>query len=122
MVGYEYIDSINRLYSNRFIIFQTLNKKRTSPPEFLGVLAAVLQQRFAVTVCLWKYAVGIYSYLRAAPDGIEATKKTRPNVDIFVGAPDEEQNARKYIVPGFEDAWDREFKNIINKNFILEAK
>ena len=45
----------------------------------------------------------------AAPQGIEAVRKTHPDVDIFCGAVDERLNENGYIVPGLGDAGDRLF-------------
>ena len=47
--------------------------------------------------------------LIAAPEGLAALQKAHPEVDIYVGALDEELNEHGYIVPGLGDAGDRIF-------------
>ena len=45
----------------------------------------------------------------AAPEGIEKMKKDHPDVDMYIGALDEQLNSHGYIVPGLGDAGDRIF-------------
>ena len=45
----------------------------------------------------------------AAPQGIERMKEEHPDVDIYVGALDDNLNENGYIVPGLGDAGDRLF-------------
>ena len=45
----------------------------------------------------------------AAPEGVEAMKKAHPDVDIYIGALDQNLNEHGYIVPGLGDAGDRIF-------------
>lgn len=47
--------------------------------------------------------------LIAAPEGIEAVRRTHPDVDIYVANIDEKLNEHGYIVPGLGDAGDRIF-------------
>lgn len=47
--------------------------------------------------------------LIAAPEGVEAVQKEHPDIDIFIGAVDEQLNDHGYIVPGLGDAGDRLF-------------
>jgi uracil phosphoribosyltransferase len=47
--------------------------------------------------------------LIAAPEGVEVIKKEHPDVDIYLGALDEQLNEKGYIVPGLGDAGDRLF-------------
>lgn len=47
--------------------------------------------------------------LIAAPEGVAATQKAHPDVDIYVGQIDEKLNDHGYIVPGLGDAGDRLF-------------
>ena len=46
--------------------------------------------------------------LIAAPEGIEALRRTHPDVEIYIAALDEKLNERGYIVPGLGDAGDRQ--------------
>ena len=43
------------------------------------------------------------------PEGVEAIKKSHPDVDIYAGVMDECLNENKFIVPGVGDAGDRMF-------------
>ena len=43
------------------------------------------------------------------PEGVEAIKKSHPDVDIYAGVMDEWLNENKFIVPGVGDAGDRMF-------------
>ena len=45
----------------------------------------------------------------AAPEGVEHMKQMHPDVDIYIGALDDELNEHGYIVPGLGDAGDRIF-------------
>ena len=45
----------------------------------------------------------------AAPEGLKAMQEAHPDVDIYVGALDEQLNDHGYIVPGLGDAGDRIF-------------
>ena len=45
----------------------------------------------------------------AAPEGVKRLQEAHPDVDIIVGALDEQLNEHKYIVPGLGDAGDRIF-------------
>lgn len=45
----------------------------------------------------------------AAPEGVECMKKAHPDVDMYIGALDEQLNDHGYIVPGLGDAGDRIF-------------
>ena len=45
----------------------------------------------------------------AAPEGVEAMKAAHPDVDVYIGALDEQLNDHGYIVPGLGDAGDRIF-------------
>ena len=45
----------------------------------------------------------------AAPEGLEALKKSHPDVDIFAAGLDDHLNENGYIVPGLGDAGDRIF-------------
>lgn len=45
----------------------------------------------------------------AAPEGIGKMKEAHPDVDMYVGALDEQLNGHGYIVPGLGDAGDRIF-------------
>lgn len=45
----------------------------------------------------------------AAPEGVEHMKQAHPDVDIYIGALDEQLNEHGYIVPGLGDAGDRIF-------------
>ena len=45
----------------------------------------------------------------AAPEGVKALSKAHPDVDIYIGALDEQLNDHGYIVPGLGDAGDRIF-------------
>lgn len=47
--------------------------------------------------------------LIAAPEGVEALKKSHPDVDIFIAGLDSHLNDHGYIVPGLGDAGDRIF-------------
>ncbi|KGA97049.1 uracil phosphoribosyltransferase [Alkalihalobacillus alcalophilus ATCC 27647 = CGMCC 1.3604] len=47
--------------------------------------------------------------LVAAPEGVAATQKEHPDVDIYLAALDEKLNDHGYIVPGLGDAGDRLF-------------
>ena len=47
--------------------------------------------------------------LIAAPEGLKALHAAHPDVDIYVGALDENLNDQGYIVPGLGDAGDRIF-------------
>ena len=47
--------------------------------------------------------------LIAAPEGIKAMQTAHPDIDIHIGAIDSHLNERAYIVPGLEDAGDRQF-------------
>lgn len=47
--------------------------------------------------------------LIAAPEGIEAVRKSHPDVEIYTAAVDEKLNSHAYIVPGLGDAGDRLF-------------
>lgn len=44
-----------------------------------------------------------------SPEGVEAIKKSHPDVDIYAGVMDECLNENKFIVPGVGDAGDRMF-------------
>ncbi|MCP4997140.1 MAG: uracil phosphoribosyltransferase [Gammaproteobacteria bacterium] len=48
-------------------------------------------------------------FLVAAPEGIAATEKAHPDVDIFVASLDERLNEQGYIIPGLGDAGDKLF-------------
>lgn len=45
----------------------------------------------------------------AAPEGVNELKTAHPDVDIYVGALDEQLDDNKYILPGLGDAGDRIF-------------
>lgn len=45
----------------------------------------------------------------AAPEGVEHMKQMHPDVDIYIGALDDELDEHGYIVPGLGDAGDRIF-------------
>lgn len=45
----------------------------------------------------------------AAPEGVAHMKQAHPDVDIYIGALDEQLNEHGYIVPGLGDAGDRIF-------------
>jgi uracil phosphoribosyltransferase len=45
----------------------------------------------------------------SSADGLEFIKRTHPDVDIWLGAVDEELTAKSYIVPGLGDAGDLSF-------------
>lgn len=45
----------------------------------------------------------------AAPEGLEALRKTHPDVQVYIAALDKQLNENKYIVPGLGDAGDRIF-------------
>ncbi|GAB3035854.1 uracil phosphoribosyltransferase [Bowmanella dokdonensis] len=47
--------------------------------------------------------------LVAAPEGIEALKKTHPDVDLYTAAIDQGLNDKGYILPGLGDAGDKLF-------------
>lgn len=47
--------------------------------------------------------------LVAAPEGIDAVRRTHPDIDIYVAAVDDHLNGNAYIVPGLGDAGDRIF-------------
>lgn len=47
--------------------------------------------------------------LVAAPEGIEALKKTHPDVELYTAAIDEKLNDKGYIIPGLGDAGDKIF-------------
>lgn len=47
--------------------------------------------------------------LVAVPEGIDAVRRTHPDVDIYVAAVDDHLNENAYIVPGLGDAGDRIF-------------
>lgn len=47
--------------------------------------------------------------LIAAPEGLEALKKSHPDVDIYAAGLDDHLNENGYIVPGLGDAGDRIF-------------
>ncbi|MCP4992376.1 MAG: uracil phosphoribosyltransferase, partial [Gammaproteobacteria bacterium] len=48
-------------------------------------------------------------FLVAAPEGVAATEKAHPDVDIFVASLDERLNEQGYIIPGLGDAGDKLF-------------
>ena len=43
----------------------------------------------------------------AAPQGVEKMRRDHPDVDLFIGALDQDLNDHGYIVPGLGDAGDR---------------
>lgn len=45
----------------------------------------------------------------AAPEGVERIRRDHPDVEVYVGALDEQLNGHGYIVPGLGDAGDRIF-------------
>ena len=45
----------------------------------------------------------------AAPEGVKKMQETHPDVDLYIGALDENLNDHGYIVPGLGDAGDRIF-------------
>ena len=45
----------------------------------------------------------------AAPEGLKKLQEAHPDVDIYIGALDEQLNSHGYIVPGLGDAGDRIF-------------
>ncbi len=45
----------------------------------------------------------------AAPQGVEKMRRDHPDVDLFIGALDQDLNDHGYIVPGLGDAGDRIF-------------
>ena len=45
----------------------------------------------------------------AAPEGVERMTREHPDVDLYIGALDDQLNEHKYIVPGLGDAGDRIF-------------
>lgn len=45
----------------------------------------------------------------AAPEGVKVMQETHPDVDLYIGALDEQLNDHGYIVPGLGDAGDRIF-------------
>lgn len=47
--------------------------------------------------------------LIAAPEGVEAMKKSHPDVDIYIAGLDEKLSEKGYIIPGLGDAGDRLF-------------
>ncbi|MFC0116887.1 uracil phosphoribosyltransferase [Pseudoalteromonas xiamenensis] len=51
--------------------------------------------------------------LVAAPEGVEATLKAHPDVDIYTAALDSHLNEKGYIVPGLGDAGDKIFGTVI---------
>lgn len=51
--------------------------------------------------------------LVAAPEGVEATLKAHPDVEIFTAALDSHLNEKGYIVPGLGDAGDKIFGTVI---------
>lgn len=51
----------------------------------------------------------VFVCLLAAPEGIDALRRTHPDVTIYTAAVDRALNAQKYICPGLGDAGDRIF-------------
>jgi len=45
----------------------------------------------------------------AAPEGVKKMQECHPDVDMYIGALDEQLNSHGYIVPGLGDAGDRIF-------------
>lgn len=50
----------------------------------------------------------------AAPEGVKRMQEAHPDVDLYIGALDEQLNDHGYIVPGLGDAGDRIFLSLIH--------
>ena len=88
--------------------------KTLEPVEYYCKLPADSEERevFVVDPMLatgGSATAAIRMLIIAAPEGVKKMQECHPDVDMYIGALDEQLNSHGYIVPGLGDAGDRIF-------------
>ena len=87
--------------------------KTLEPVEYYCKLPADSEEREVFVVDPMLKDKGVkhihFMCIIAAPEGVKKMQECHPDVDMYIGALDEQLNSHGYIVPGLGDAGDRIF-------------